>query len=87
MFFFTQAASLSALYHYIQCAVHRPFLSGSRRGSSLSFPSLIMCTNGARASIQVLEVLYKRTGSPSSRNMVSVGWLGWAHCICSCLGG
>ena len=76
VFFLTQAASLSALHYYIQCAVHRPFLSDSRRGSPLSFPSIIICTNGARASIQVLEVLYKRTGSPSFRNTVIKEWPG-----------
>ncbi|KAM5544331.1 hypothetical protein V8D89_001991 [Ganoderma adspersum] len=65
----TQAASLRAFHFYTQFAVHRPFISASRRESPLSFPSVIICTNGARSSIQVLEVLYKRTGSPCHRNM------------------
>ncbi|PIL25378.1 transcription factor [Ganoderma sinense ZZ0214-1] len=65
----TQAASLRAFHFYTQFAVHRPFTVASRRESSLSFPSVIMCTNGARSSIQVLEVLYKRTGTPCHRNM------------------
>ena len=66
----TQAASLRAFHYYVQFAVHRPFMAVSRRDSPLSFPSVIICTNGARASIQGLEVLYKRTGSPCHRNMV-----------------
>ena len=66
----TQAASLNTLHYYTQFAVHRPFIAASRRESPLSFPSVIICTNGARSSIQVLEVLAKRTGSPGHRNMV-----------------
>ncbi len=69
--FLTQAAGLSAFYYYAQFTVHRPFISASRRQSPLSFPSVIICTNGARSSIQVLDVLSKRTGSPGHRNMVS----------------
>ncbi|KAI1785317.1 fungal-specific transcription factor domain-containing protein [Ganoderma leucocontextum] len=67
--FLTQAGTLSAYYYYTQFAVHRPFIASSRRESPLSFPSVIICTNGARSCIQVLEVLYKRTGTPSHRNM------------------
>ncbi|KAM5544367.1 hypothetical protein V8D89_002027, partial [Ganoderma adspersum] len=68
--FLTQAASLKANYYHYQVAVHRSFMpfSGSRE-SPLSFPSAIICTNAARSSIQVLEVLYKRSGSPHHRNM------------------
>ncbi|KAM5544335.1 hypothetical protein V8D89_001995 [Ganoderma adspersum] len=65
----TQAASLNAFYYYTQVAVHRPFIAASRRESPLSFPSVIICTNGARSSIQVLEVLNKRTRIPGHRNM------------------
>ena len=68
----TQAGSLRALHYYVQFAVHRPFMAASRRESPLSFPSVIICTNGSRSSIQVLEVLYKQTGSPCHRNMVSI---------------
>ena len=70
-FFLTQAGTLSAYYYYTQFAVHRPFMDAARRESPLSFPSVIICTNGARSSIQILETLYKRTGTPSHRNMVS----------------
>ena len=67
----TQAATLNAFHSYIQVAVHRPFMAASRRESPLSFPSVIICTNGARSAIQVLEVLSNRTGIPGHRNMVS----------------
>ncbi|KAM5544334.1 hypothetical protein V8D89_001994 [Ganoderma adspersum] len=69
MLWLTQAASLRAFHYYAQFAVHRPFMAASRHESPLSCPSVIICTNGARSSIQVLEVLYKRTGSPCHRNM------------------
>ncbi|PIL25379.1 transcription factor [Ganoderma sinense ZZ0214-1] len=65
----TQAANLRAFHYYTQFAVHRPFISAARRESPLSFPSVIICANGARSSIEVLEVLAKRTGSAGHRNM------------------
>ena len=73
MLLLTQAATLNAYYHYTQVAVHRTFVESPRRGSPLSSPSDIICMNGARSAIQVLETLYIRTGSPNHRNMVSVG--------------
>ena len=71
--FLTQAATVNTLYNFCQMAVHRNFLSSSpipSRESALSLPSAIICTNAARSSIQVLEVLYNRTGSPDHRNTV-----------------
>ena len=87
--FLAQAASLRAYHYYTQFAVHRKFTSSAHRESPLSFPSMIICTNGARWSIQALEVVYRRIGSPGHRNFVStdtrssdyscllmLGWLG-----------
>ena len=73
MLLLTQAATLKANYYHYQVAVHRSFMpfSGSRE-SPLSFPSTIICTNAARSSIQVLDILYKRSGTPHHRNMVSM---------------
>lgn len=68
--FLTQSATLQAHYYYVQIAVHRPFMAASYRDSPLSFPSVIICTNAARSSIQVLDVLYQRNGHPHHRNMV-----------------
>ncbi|PIL25446.1 transcription factor [Ganoderma sinense ZZ0214-1] len=67
--FLTQAGTLSASYYYTQFAVHRSFMAAGRRDAPMSFPSVIICTNGARTSIQILETLYKRTGTPNHRNM------------------
>ncbi|TFK88853.1 hypothetical protein K466DRAFT_53611 [Polyporus arcularius HHB13444] len=67
--FLAQSATLHANYYHTQIAVHRPFMSGSRLHSPLSLPSVIICTNAARSCIQVLDVLYKRTGNPFNRNM------------------
>ena len=81
----TQAASLKTFHYYAQFAVHRPFIAASRRESPLSFPSVIICTNGARSSIQVLEILTKRTGSPGHRNMVrKVLYRIPVHCAFEC---
>ena len=67
----TQAARLRAFHYYTQFAIHQLFIAASRCESPLSFPSIIICTNGARSTIQVLEALYERTGSPCHRNIVS----------------
>ena len=71
--FLAQAASLRAYHYYTQFAVHRKFTSSAHRESPPSFPSVIICTNGARWSIQALEIVYRRTGSPGHRNFVSTG--------------
>ncbi|KAI0701458.1 fungal-specific transcription factor domain-containing protein [Cerioporus squamosus] len=67
--FLTQSATLHANFYHTQIAVHRPFMSASRHDSPLSLPSVIICTNAARSSIQVLDGLYKRIGNPYHRNM------------------
>ena len=72
--FLNQAATIAAFYYMHQIAVHRAFMSrySSRRESSIAPLSTIICLNAARAAIQVLEVLYNRTGNPTHRNMVSL---------------
>jgi hypothetical protein len=52
---FTQTVCLHASYHLVQMTIHRPFIPSSRRASSLSFPSLSICANSARACIHVLQ--------------------------------
>ncbi|KAI1785161.1 fungal-specific transcription factor domain-containing protein [Ganoderma leucocontextum] len=66
--FLTQAATISAIFYQYQIAVHRSFMSSSRRESPISLPSAIICTNAARASIQVAEVLRKRTRNATHWN-------------------
>ena len=69
--FLAQAATLKASYYNFQVFMHQPFTpSSSRPHPSLSSA---ICTNVARSSIQVLDVLYKRTGSLYYANMVSPG--------------
>ncbi|KAF8973127.1 hypothetical protein BDZ97DRAFT_1779521 [Flammula alnicola] len=55
--FFHQSVSLHATYYYTQIQIHRPFLT---KKSSLSFPSLAMCTNAARSCAHILEVSLTR---------------------------
>ncbi|PIL25393.1 transcription factor [Ganoderma sinense ZZ0214-1] len=69
--FLTQAATLAIWYHGHQIAVHRSFMPSSSSypdSGPTSLPSAIICTSAARASIQVAEVLCRRTGSPTHRN-------------------
>uniref|UniRef100_A0A8H8CP76 Transcription factor domain-containing protein n=1 Tax=Psilocybe cubensis TaxID=181762 RepID=A0A8H8CP76_PSICU len=49
---FHQASLLHATFNYVQILVHRPFLT---KKSSMSFPSLAMCTNAARSCIHALD--------------------------------
>ncbi|EJF59336.1 hypothetical protein DICSQDRAFT_65175 [Dichomitus squalens LYAD-421 SS1] len=69
--FLKQSAVLLSHYYQFQIAVHRPFIS-TRRGSPLSFPSLIICTNAARSGVRVVSHLYQRTGDPSYKNLSSL---------------
>ncbi|KAI0629105.1 fungal-specific transcription factor domain-containing protein [Trametes polyzona] len=66
--FLRQSATLHGYFYLVQVAVHRAFILPGHR-SPLSFPSLIICTNACRACIQVLYGLYKRIGTPLSRNL------------------
>ena len=79
--FLMQAATLAIWYHGHQIAVHRSFMASSGRESELrtSLPSAIICTNASRASIQVGEVLYKRTGRLMHKNTVSLQPLHFAQ--------
>ncbi|KAK0203884.1 fungal-specific transcription factor domain-containing protein [Desarmillaria ectypa] len=51
--FFDQSALLYTVYYNMQIQIHRPFI---HKSSPLSFPSLVICTNAAKACIRVLEV-------------------------------
>ncbi|KAF5381669.1 hypothetical protein D9615_005628 [Tricholomella constricta] len=59
--FFNQSASLYSAYYHIQILVHRPFIPSPRKpDAALSFPSLAICTNAARACSHVLEAQRRR---------------------------
>lgn len=67
--FFQQAALLRIMYHWVQITIHRPFIPAiaiDGKVSSLSFPSLAICTNAARAASHVIGEYVKRgfEGSP-----------------------
>ncbi|KAI0629104.1 fungal-specific transcription factor domain-containing protein [Trametes polyzona] len=66
--FLRQSASLHAGFYAVQVAVHRAFILPGHE-SPLSYPSLSICTNACRACIQVLYGLYRRIGTPLSRNL------------------
>ncbi len=68
-FLLKQSAILLSHYYQIQMAVHRPFIS-TRRQSTLTLPSLIICTNAARSAVRVVSDLYRRTGDPVFKNVV-----------------
>ena len=71
--FLNQAATIAAFYYLYRIAVHRSFMSRSpsgRRESPMSSLSTIICVNAARSAIQVIEVVFNRTGNPTHRNTV-----------------
>ena len=70
MLFLNQSANLYAHYYQLQIAVHRPFIPSPRKPSSLTFPSLAICTNAARSCTHVMDVQCRRAGSPLPLNQV-----------------
>ncbi|KAI0035390.1 fungal-specific transcription factor domain-containing protein, partial [Vararia minispora EC-137] len=58
--FFRQSAVLYAEYYQLQIMVHRPFIPSAQKPSKLSFPSLAICTNAARACAHVVDALRRR---------------------------
>ncbi|KAI0351888.1 hypothetical protein OH77DRAFT_1592538 [Trametes cingulata] len=65
--FLGQSAMLYVYYHQVQVMVHRPFIT-FKRGSPNALASLIICTNAARACVQILEHLRQRLHMLVSRN-------------------
>ncbi|KAI0351927.1 hypothetical protein OH77DRAFT_1461366 [Trametes cingulata] len=65
--FLGQSATLWAYYHQVQVMVHRPFIT-FKRGSPSAFASLIICSNAARASVQILDQARQRLPALLSRN-------------------
>ncbi|KAI0092310.1 fungal-specific transcription factor domain-containing protein [Irpex rosettiformis] len=63
--FLNQSACLYAAYYTVQIVVHRPFIPTSRKPSSLSFPSLAICTNAARSCVHVVDEAWARTRTVS----------------------
>ncbi|BGP23251.1 Gypsy retrotransposon integrase-like protein 1 [Rhodotorula toruloides] len=54
-----QSAWLMCIYYQTQILVHREFVSPSR-SRALGFPSLAICSNAARATAHVVDVLLQR---------------------------
>ncbi|KAG6896841.1 hypothetical protein C0992_005744 [Termitomyces sp. T32_za158] len=55
--------SLYCFYQHIQILVHRPFIpTPNKPDNSLSFPSLAICTNAARACSHALDIQRNRFG-------------------------
>lgn len=50
--FLQQSANLHMTFYYLQIQIHRPFI---QKTSPLSFPSLAICTNAARACSHVID--------------------------------
>lgn len=57
-----QSASLFSAFYTMRIFVHRPFIPMPRKHAPLPFPSLAICTNAARSSIQVLDRFLARFG-------------------------
>lgn len=66
-----QAAHLHVGYCHVQILIHRPFIPASpKKPSSLSFPSLAMCTNAARSASHLLEVQRQKRAPVMPSNVV-----------------
>ncbi|KAL1745710.1 fungal-specific transcription factor domain-containing protein [Schizophyllum fasciatum] len=63
--FFDQSACLMASYHHLQIFVHKPFITPlESMVTSLTFPSLAICTFAARSCARLVEVQSKRSLIP-----------------------
>ena len=51
-------------FYHLQILIHRRFISTKRKPSPLSFPSLAICTNAARATAHIVDLYQKREGFP-----------------------
>ncbi|KAF9256384.1 hypothetical protein L218DRAFT_881828 [Marasmius fiardii PR-910] len=58
--FFQQSAILYATYYWVQIQVHRPFIPRPGQESPLPFPSLTICANAARSTVNILEISQAR---------------------------
>ncbi|KAF9049328.1 hypothetical protein BDZ89DRAFT_1033163 [Hymenopellis radicata] len=58
--FFNQSVVLFAQYYSIQILIHKPFIPSSRNTSSLTFPSLAICTNAARSCSHIVDIQRQR---------------------------
>lgn len=58
--FFLQSAHLHSMYYFTRMLVHRPYITNAGCPSVLTFPSLAICTSGARSCIRVAEVVNRR---------------------------
>lgn len=54
-----QSAVLYSQYYQLQIMVHRPFIPTAQKPSKLSFPSLAICTNAARAISHITDAARK----------------------------
>jgi hypothetical protein len=64
LLFFNQSATLFTNYYFVQILIHRPFISPPSKPSSMTFPSLAICTNAARSCCHVADIQNQRGACP-----------------------
>jgi hypothetical protein len=62
--FYHRSAALEAFYYQMQITIHRPFIPLANKRSSVSFPSLEICTNAARAISNVIGIQSEGSEAP-----------------------
>ncbi|KAJ7172847.1 hypothetical protein C8R43DRAFT_675631 [Mycena crocata] len=72
--FFTQSASLYAIYYHVQILLHRPLLQTmiNQAPSPSAFKSLAICANAARSVAHIADVWTRRGFFPHSQFMKAV---------------
>ncbi|KAL1679398.1 fungal-specific transcription factor domain-containing protein [Schizophyllum commune] len=71
--FFDQSALLMVTYHHLQIFVHKPFITPlESMVTSLTFPSLAICTFAARSCARIVEVQSKRSLIPLASMQTAV---------------
>ncbi|KAJ6466134.1 fungal-specific transcription factor domain-containing protein, partial [Mycena vitilis] len=68
--FFDQSVALHCGYCHLQTLIHRPFIPLIRKAAPTALPSLVICTNAARAIANMVDVQKRRKGNvPFVRNL------------------
>ncbi|EKM53328.1 uncharacterized protein PHACADRAFT_259611 [Phanerochaete carnosa HHB-10118-sp] len=66
------SAWLYSSYYHLQILVHRSFIPIPSKSTTLTLPSLTICTNAARSCVHILEVQFKRNVQGVYQNLVAL---------------
>jgi hypothetical protein len=69
--FFHQSAVIWSAYYQLQILCHRPFIPQGEKRTTMSFASLAIVLNAARASVRIIDIHGRRKGGFVPSQIVS----------------